>query len=110
MSVNRFIIDNHIYDDFLNAFTERVRNLGNNILRLPQVGRLVSALRVGGYFLRFRGVLRAQLSIAWLLHHSPVILPIPGTSSVQHLEENVASASLRLSDSEWEDVERSAGG
>jgi aryl-alcohol dehydrogenase-like predicted oxidoreductase len=56
------------------------------------------------------GATVAQLSIAWLLHHSPVMLPIPGTSSVQHLEENVASANLRLSDSEWEEVERSAAG
>jgi pyridoxine 4-dehydrogenase len=51
----------------------------------------------------------AQLSIAWLLHHSPVMLPIPGTSRVPHLEENVASASLHLSDAEWEEVERLAG-
>jgi pyridoxine 4-dehydrogenase len=56
------------------------------------------------------GATVAQLSIGWLLHHSPVMLPIPGTSSVQHLEENVASANLRLSDSEWEEVERSAAG
>jgi pyridoxine 4-dehydrogenase len=55
------------------------------------------------------GATVAQLSIAWLLHHSPVMLPIPGTSSVRHLEENVASANLRLSDSEREEVERSAG-
>jgi aryl-alcohol dehydrogenase-like predicted oxidoreductase len=55
------------------------------------------------------GATIAKLSIAWLLHHSPVMLPIPGTSSVQHLEENVASANLRLSDSEREEVERSAG-
>jgi pyridoxine 4-dehydrogenase len=43
----------------------------------------------------------AQLSIAWLLHRSPVMLPIPGTSSVKHLEENVASASLKISEEEW---------
>ena len=38
----------------------------------------------------------SQLTPAWLLHRSPVILPIPGTSSVAHLEDNVAAASLRL--------------
>jgi aryl-alcohol dehydrogenase-like predicted oxidoreductase len=32
--------------------------------------------------------------LAWLLHKSPVMLPIPGTSSIEHLEENVAAASL----------------
>ena len=42
-----------------------------------------------------------QLAVAWLLHRSPVMLPIPGTSSVAHLEENVAAASLRLSEAEW---------
>lgn len=47
----------------------------------------------------------AQLSIAWLLHRSPVILPIPGTSSVEHLEENLKSADLQLSESEWNEVE-----
>jgi len=47
----------------------------------------------------------AQLSIAWLLRRSPVMLPIPGTSSVKHLEENVAAGGLRLSDEEWAIVE-----
>jgi pyridoxine 4-dehydrogenase len=39
-----------------------------------------------------------QIAIAWLLHRSPSMLPIPGTSSVEHLEENVAAASIELSD------------
>ncbi|WP_216208854.1 aldo/keto reductase [Amycolatopsis aidingensis] len=43
------------------------------------------------------GAAPAQLALAWLLHRSPVMLPIPGTSSVQHLEENVAAAELTLS-------------
>jgi pyridoxine 4-dehydrogenase len=42
------------------------------------------------------GVPPSQAALAWLLHHSPVDLPIPGTSSVAHLEENVAAAELRL--------------
>jgi pyridoxine 4-dehydrogenase len=49
----------------------------------------------------------SQLSLAWLLHRSPVILPIPGTSSVEHLEENVAAADVKLSASEWEEIEAS---
>jgi pyridoxine 4-dehydrogenase len=40
----------------------------------------------------------SQLALAWLLKRSPVMLPIPGTSKVAHLEENVAAASLRLGD------------
>jgi pyridoxine 4-dehydrogenase len=43
-----------------------------------------------------------QVALAWLLRRSPIMLPIPGTSSVEHLEENVAGASLRLSDEEYE--------
>jgi aryl-alcohol dehydrogenase-like predicted oxidoreductase len=47
----------------------------------------------------------SQLSLAWLLRRSPVMLPIPGTSSVKHLEENIAAASVKLSDDEWKDIE-----
>lgn len=42
----------------------------------------------------------AQIALAWLLHRSPVILPIPGTTSIAHLEENVAAAEIELSDKE----------
>jgi aryl-alcohol dehydrogenase-like predicted oxidoreductase len=41
-----------------------------------------------------------QVALAWLLHHSSVTLPIPGTSSVEHLEENAAALELRLTDAE----------
>jgi len=44
------------------------------------------------------GATIAQLALAWLLHHSPATVPIPGTSSMEHLEENVASAAITLSD------------
>ncbi|MEV6369108.1 aldo/keto reductase [Micromonospora musae] len=44
----------------------------------------------------------AQLALAWLLRRSPVMLPIPGTSSVAHLEENVAAAEVKLTDAEFE--------
>jgi pyridoxine 4-dehydrogenase len=50
----------------------------------------------------------SQLSLAWLLHRSPVILPIPGTSSIAHLEENLKSADVTLSDAEWADLEAAA--
>jgi pyridoxine 4-dehydrogenase len=43
----------------------------------------------------------SQVALAWLLHRSPVILPIPGTSSVGHLEENIAAADVVLSDEEY---------
>src|ERR1700746_1507336 len=47
-----------------------------------------------------------QVAIAWLLKRSPIMLPIPGTSSVKHLEENVAAASLELSDEEYQKLSR----
>ncbi len=50
------------------------------------------------------GATVAQLALAWLLKRSPVMLPIPGTSSVAHLEENVAASSLILTDEEFESL------
>jgi aryl-alcohol dehydrogenase-like predicted oxidoreductase len=47
----------------------------------------------------------AQVALAWLLEHSPAMLPIPGTSSVKHLEENVAAATLKLSADERENLD-----
>jgi pyridoxine 4-dehydrogenase len=54
------------------------------------------------------GATVSQLSLAWLLHHSPVMLPIPGTSSVEHLEQNIAAADVKLSAAEWKEIEQSA--
>jgi aryl-alcohol dehydrogenase-like predicted oxidoreductase len=50
----------------------------------------------------------SQLSLAWLLHRSPVMLPIPGTSSVEHLEENLKASDVILSDAEWQQLEAAA--
>jgi aryl-alcohol dehydrogenase-like predicted oxidoreductase len=50
----------------------------------------------------------AQLSLGWLLQRSPVMLPIPGTSKVTHLEENVAAAGLKMSQKEWAEIEAAA--
>ncbi len=50
------------------------------------------------------GATVSQLSLAWLLHRSPVILPIPGTTSIDHLEENLKSADVSLSDAEWAEM------
>lgn len=47
-----------------------------------------------------KGVTIAQLNISWLLHQSPWILPIPGTTSIQHLEENINAAGIVLSEDE----------
>jgi pyridoxine 4-dehydrogenase len=49
-----------------------------------------------------------QVGLAWLLHHSPCMVPIPGTSSLQHLEENVAAANLSLTEEEVASLDRVA--
>src|SRR6266536_1051714 len=63
---------------------------GGALTRTRQLERLAAAHDASG----------GQVAIAWLLARSPVMLPIPGTSSVAHLEENVAAAALRLSPEE----------
>jgi pyridoxine 4-dehydrogenase len=50
------------------------------------------------------GASELQVALAWLLARSPAMLPIPGTSSVEHLEENVAAAGLRLSEDEFSEL------
>ena len=57
---------------------------------------------------KLHGATVSQLSLAWLLHRSPVMLPIPGTSKVAHLEENIGAASVWLSDAEWTEIEAAA--
>ena len=51
------------------------------------------------------GAAPSQIALAWVLKRSPVMLPIPGTSKVKHLEENVAAASIKLSDEEFRVLE-----
>ncbi len=51
----------------------------------------------------------SQLALAWLLRRSPVVLPIPGTSSVAHLEENCAAAAVQLSDEEYDELSTLTG-
>ncbi|MGZ6669925.1 MAG: aldo/keto reductase [Solirubrobacteraceae bacterium] len=54
------------------------------------------------------GATAAQVALAWLLHRSAVMLPIPGTASVKHLEENVAAAGIALSADETQELEAQA--
>lgn len=55
---------------------------------------------------RKRNASSMQVALAWLLKRSPIMLPIPGTSSVEHLEENLQAASLRLTGEEYEALSR----
>jgi pyridoxine 4-dehydrogenase len=58
---------------------------------------------------RDRGAGVIQVALAWLLERSPVMLPIPGTSSIEHLEENVAAATIKLTPAEWKAIDALAG-
>jgi len=69
-----------------------------------QTGKLAGS---GGPLARVakkHGATPAQVALAWLLRRSPVMLPIPGTSRVKHLEENVAAAAIQLSDEEFRSI------
>lgn len=59
-------------------------------------------------FAREKGATAGQVALAWLLKRSPVMLPIPGTSSVAHLEENTAAAEIQLSDEDFEAISAAA--
>jgi pyridoxine 4-dehydrogenase len=64
-------------------------------------------LRPGGpvdQVARQSGATVSQVCLAWLLRRSPVMLPIPGTSSIDHLEENCAAAAITLSDAQFEEL------
>jgi aryl-alcohol dehydrogenase-like predicted oxidoreductase len=54
------------------------------------------------------GATPSQLALAWLLMRSPVMLPIPGTSSVSHLEDNLAAAAIELTDEQFERLAEAA--
>jgi len=68
----------------------------------------LGAGRVAGEILnriaQAHGASPTQIALAWLLQRSPIMLPIPGTSSIDHLEQNVAAASLRLTEEEFEEL------
>lgn len=89
--------------DYVVDYCER-----NNIAFIPWfplgAGRVVGDVlqRVA----RARNVAPMQVALAWLLKRSQILLPIPGTSSTQHLEENVGAASLQLSDEDFQALSR----
>jgi pyridoxine 4-dehydrogenase len=56
------------------------------------------------------GATPSQVALAWLLRRSPLMVPIPGTGSVAHLEENMAAAELELDDAAYAEISQAAGG
>jgi len=69
-----------------------------------QTGKLANGGGPLGRVAKKHGATPAQVALAWLLRRSPVMLPIPGTSRVKHLEENVAAAAIQLSDEEFRSI------
>jgi aryl-alcohol dehydrogenase-like predicted oxidoreductase len=103
---NRYNIGDRQHDDVVEYCTN------HNLAFIPWFPVAAGKLAQPGGKLdaaaKSHGVTVSQLSLAWLLRRSPVILPIPGTTSIKHLEENIAAAEVQLTDSEWQEVENAA--
>ena len=103
---NQYNLSNREHEDTLDYCTK------NNIAFIPWYPVAAGKLAQPGGKLdqaaKQHNATVSQLSLAWLLQHSPVILPIPGTSSIEHLEENIGAAEVQLSKEEWKAIEESA--
>ncbi len=103
---NKYNLSDRAHEETLN-YCEK-----HNLAFIPwfpvAAGKLTQAGGALEKFAKQHDATLAQISLAWLLHRSPVILPIPGTSSVKHLEENTAARKLHLEPQEWKRIEDSA--
>jgi pyridoxine 4-dehydrogenase len=95
---NRYNLVDRTSEDVLEACSaQQLAFIAWHPLEVGSPGQLSGALaRVASRL----GTRASQITLAWLLQRSPVMLPIPGTSSIEHLEENVAAAMHRLMDAE----------
>jgi pyridoxine 4-dehydrogenase len=102
---NQYNIENRRSEDVL-VYCEKEKM---GFIPWAPIGGSRASLAKGGNPLeaeaKRRGVSAVQLALAWLLQRSPVMVPIPGTSSVAHLEENVAAAKIQLPPEEWRAIE-----
>lgn len=100
---NRFNLADRGSEDVLDYCTE------NGIGFIPwfplAAGRLTQHGSILSQMAAQKGVSASQIALAWTLKRSPVILPIPGTSKVTHLEENVAAAGVALTDEEFKQLD-----
>jgi pyridoxine 4-dehydrogenase len=99
---NRYSLADRTYEKVLDYCTRS--NIGFIPWNPIEAGNLRA---LGSTLTRFatkHAITTAQFALAWLLWRSPVMLPIPGTSQVAHLEENVAAASLKFDDSELQKI------
>ena len=94
---NRYSFSDREWDYVLDYCTEQ----GNAFLPWGPMAQQRKANEVVEKIAHDRGTTTAVISLAWLLRRSPVIVPIPGTGSVKHLEENLSAASFKLSDEEF---------
>ena len=103
---NRFNLTDRGSEDVLDACTER------GIAFIPWFPLATGSLARPGTALdeiaSGHGAAPGQIALAWLLRRSEAMLPIPGTSSVEHLDENVAAAGIELSDADMEALARAA--
>jgi pyridoxine 4-dehydrogenase len=103
---NPFNLASRDGEDVLDYCTE------NNIGFIPYfplaAGRLAEPGGAVAQIAEAHGATAGQVALAWLLHRSPVILPIPGTSQVAHLRENVGGAGLSLSDDDIAALDKAA--
>jgi pyridoxine 4-dehydrogenase len=103
---NQYNITNRAYEDVVSYCTK------NKIVFIPwfplAAGELTKPGSVLDRLATAHKATKSQVAIAWLLRRSPVMLPIPGTSQVSHLEQNVAAAELKLDESEWQSLEQAA--
>jgi aryl-alcohol dehydrogenase-like predicted oxidoreductase len=74
----------------------------------PVEGGELAAAGVVAEIARRNGATPAQVALAWLLEHSPIMLPIPGTSKVAHLEENLGAVALELAPAEFAELDKIA--
>jgi len=104
---NRYNLSDRASEDVLDACTER------GIGFIPWFPLATGALAQPGGPLdevaQAHDATPSQIALAWLLAHSPIMLPIPGTSKVAHLEDNIAAAQVRLDDDEVRALEEAAG-
>ncbi len=103
---NQYNITDRQHEDVVNYCTK------NNIIFIPwfplAAGELTKSGSVLDRLATAHKATKSQVAVAWLLRRSPIMLPIPGTSQVSHLEENIAAAELKLDEAEWQSLEEAA--
>ena len=101
---NRYSLADRKYEDVLSyCEREKIGFIPWNPINAGNLGPLDTRLKEVA---KRHGVTTAQLALAWLLWRSPVMLPIPGTSQVTHLEENVAAATIEVNGKELQRLNR----